>query len=200
MKLSDHISGKLVKLLIIVLLIAPTLALSGCGDVHKKVAQAVNDVAIGLDAASQSLSSMNKQGLLDDATYAKVIKIEAQAVEIDDAMRKLLQASKVINATNKASYLALVSDFVITIQQLQDTGALGIKSADAKARFSAVTSSILIAIKVVQDFLANVTSPVSTNGLSLAPRPQTFKTVGPSGSIWLNNNSTIVPYTIKLAN
>lgn len=170
---------------------------------YKKANQAAFDIAIGIEAASQITSTLNKQGVIADRDYAEIIKIEQQVVEVDAAFLKLLQSSTEINVNNKGAYLALVNTFLDTLTQMDSVGTLHIKSESARASFLASVATAKVALTVIKSFLDTIKDPVSTAGF---PKPQvklsgTYLLSDPGKLIYSTTpNPTPYTFTIKGAN
>lgn len=165
---------------------------------YKKANQAAFDIAVGIEAASQITSTLNKQGVIADKDYAEIIKIEQQVVEVDDAFLKLLQSSTEINANNKGAYLGLINTFLDTLTQMDSVGTLHIKSESARASFLASVATAKVALIVIKNFIDTLKDPIPTAGF---PTPQVkfsgtgrlIYSTGPTYSI--TPSSTIVPYS-----
>lgn len=134
------------KLASFTLTLLATLFLAGCpsGTNQQKIAQAAQNASIAVQGFQQIEITAHNNKAITDADHQF---IQQQLISVAQMGKTADSCIKV--ATTKQGVIQCVTTAITTIDQLEQNGALGIKSEDAKQKYQIALTGVRTALGVI---------------------------------------------------
>lgn len=135
--------------LLLVALLSLTLLATGCPkDQLKKAANYGNSATQALSALQDLAINLNQVGKLDDQKTSEIIrgvlKANAALQTAKNTVSFIQQQSEgELSAQNQADLRTLFSAFGQAVQELNESGVLGIKNSESKAQLNVIVATVL---------------------------------------------------------
>jgi hypothetical protein len=115
-----------------------------------KVVQAESDVDTGVAAALTITQQVYAANLIDKATASQIASVLATVTQANAQAIALTKTLTTISATNALTLQSLESPITTALQNLVNSGLVGIKDAKTKATVTAALSTLLVTLQIIQ--------------------------------------------------
>lgn len=126
---------------------------------YKKAVQANHDLSIGLVAGSKVLASLYDTKTITGEDYLAILAVEQDIVNGAKELNTLLTQAKELTPNNKGSFLIIIDHLIASVDNLNSTGALRIKSSEGQAKFAAAIATAKVSLTTIKVFIAAVSKP-----------------------------------------
>lgn len=129
----------------------------------KRAVQACYDLSAAVNATPHILSEFNRGGFIENQNYLADLKIARDIALTNEEFRKGLESAGQINVGNKQAFLDIVDRLANSFADLQNKGALHLKSEQSKLAFNASLATARTALVTIRVFIAAVKQPVKVD-------------------------------------
>jgi hypothetical protein len=123
---------------------------SGTNTALAKVVQAESDVSAGVAAALQITTTLYSAGDLDKATASQIAAVLATITAANGQAIALTKGLVTISASQALTLQTLEAPITTALQNLVNSGLVGIKNANTKAAITASLSTLLVTLQIIQ--------------------------------------------------
>ncbi|HEX3558430.1 MAG TPA: hypothetical protein VHU19_04455 [Pyrinomonadaceae bacterium] len=128
-------------------------------DQRRKLVKAADDIAGGISAMIDAKRDLAGKGRITQDEDRRLTQLLTVANDADGAFISRLKSTTVIDASNRADLLSLLSKVTAAVNDLNSSGILRIGNADAQKKLSRIMSSITAAINILAQLQTAAMTP-----------------------------------------
>jgi acyl-CoA synthetase (AMP-forming)/AMP-acid ligase II len=123
---------------------------SGTNATLAKIVQAETAVETSVAGALKITQQLYSGGFIDKTTAGNISSVLATITQANAQALQLTQGLTTISATQALTLQNIEAPIIQALQNLIDSGLVGIKDANSKAAISAVLSTLLVTLQIIQ--------------------------------------------------